>query len=132
MLQKKRSDDNLHPQNNSVADNIFGDLHQQSIRCLIVPSYMNTHVHFVVLHVPQSHYIRGMIISGMNLPFSITYHDLLQLQKELVLYFVKRVITVCDIICLSFVRNSVEKGLQTTDLYLAKVNFFFFFFKTSV
>lgn len=51
MLQKKRSDDNLHPQNNSVADNIFGDLHQQSIR------------------------------------------------------------------------NSVEKGLQTTDLYLAKAWF---------
>ncbi|XP_062146386.1 protein CYCLOPS-like isoform X2 [Alnus glutinosa] len=51
MLQKKRSNDNLHPQNNSVADNIFGDLHQQSIR------------------------------------------------------------------------NSVEKGLQTTDLYLAKAWF---------
>ncbi|XP_059441454.1 protein CYCLOPS-like isoform X4 [Corylus avellana] len=54
MLQKRRSNENLHPQNNSVADNIFGDLHQQSI---------------------------------------------------------------------SFVRNSVEKGLQTTDLYLAKAWF---------
>jgi hypothetical protein len=68
-----------------------------------------------------------MIISGMNLPFSIIYHDLLLLQKQLVVYFVKRVIImVCDIICFSFVRNSVEKGLQTTDLYLAKVKFFFF------
>ncbi|KAG7952687.1 hypothetical protein I3843_12G071300 [Carya illinoinensis] len=32
ILQKKRSNDNLHPQSNSLADNISGDLHQQSIR----------------------------------------------------------------------------------------------------
>ncbi|XP_040990664.1 protein CYCLOPS-like isoform X1 [Juglans microcarpa x Juglans regia] len=54
ILQKKRSNDNLHPQSNSMADNISGDLHQQSI---------------------------------------------------------------------SFIRNSVEKGLQNTDLYLAKAWF---------
>jgi hypothetical protein len=40
---------------------------------------------------------------------------------------------VCDIICFCFVRNSVEKGSQSTDLYLAKVIFYFlFFFETSV
>lgn len=70
ILQKKRSNDNLHPQSNSLADNISGDLHQQSIRCLLLPFNMNVPIQFVVLHGPRvaGSISRAIIVFWLNHP----------------------------------------------------------------